>query len=87
MGIDIDFAIPQNNITKTKVDGVYEYENRFKLDEFANIIVELIEKACIVNQDYEIVFKPNIRNKQAKEYSGNIQITYISPVILSKRRT
>ena len=87
LGIDIDFAIPQNNITKTKVDGVYEYENRFKLDEFANIIVELIEKACIVNQDYEIVFKPNKINKQAKEYSGNIQITYISPVILSKRRT
>lgn len=86
LGVDIDFAIPEENIETEKVNGVFEYNNRYKLDEFADIIVELVEKACVNNQDYEIVFRPDQVDTQSNEYSGNIQVTYISPVILSKRR-
>lgn len=84
IGIDIDFAIPIEEIREEIVDDVVIYRDRNKLSEFANIIISIIEKLCINYESSEIVFLPNPIEFDKEEYSGNIEITFETSILLKK---
>lgn len=86
IGIDIDFAIPIDVIREQEIDGVISYVDREKLAEFADILIGIVENACINYQDSDIIFIPNPIEFSKKEFSGNIEITYETPILLGKDR-
>ncbi len=86
VGIDIDFAIPVDAIQELEVDGVIVYKDREKLAEIADLIIGIVESACVNHQDVNIVFSPNPIDFQKEEFSGNIEITYETAILLQRDR-
>lgn len=84
--IDIDFAIPQEEIQEIETDGVIEYENYYKLSELATLILQTIEKKTkhtICNTVTQRLFRPNEIEIGANYYKGTIQYTYAIAVSLN----
>lgn len=87
VGIDIDFAIPvAGGVKEQEINGIISYVDREKVEEFADIIVGLVEKACVSYADSDIIFSPNPIEFEKKEFSGNIEITYQKSILLKRDR-
>lgn len=84
--IDIEFAIPVNEIKEVETDGVVEYSEYFRLSEFANAILKRFEtKSNVCYSSSQIVFRPDGINTGKNEFSGSINVTYEFLTPISKR--
>ena len=88
VAIDIDFSIPtpdNDSIKEEIVDGVIVYSGREKVSEFAEIIMNIIDKQnCTGFNDAEILFQPGDIELNKKEFTGNVQVTYKRIIPISK---
>lgn len=86
IGIDIDFAIPVDEVAEQEIDGVISYIDREKLSIFSDIIVGIVEASCVNYQDSNIIFAPNPIEFDKQEFSGNIEVTFEKSILLGKDR-
>jgi len=83
LAVEVQIKIPQSPIREVETNGFVEYENYFKLSEFAEIIFQQIldkTKTTICYNLKQAMFRPDEIELTSGAYTGIIELTYEHPI-------